>query len=172
MMAALLSLSGCGGAVQTTFPPTCPHTVILSDAADVTRFRRTASGTPGRDLTDMVLDGKIVTISGSCSRGDNDALKAELTIGIDLTRGPAARGRNDVVPIFVAVTQGQTILDRRVFQIPVGFPPNIDTLRLGSDALTLALPAGAAKQGSSYDVFVGFLLTPMELAENRKRGPR
>jgi hypothetical protein len=166
---ALCTLSGCGPSRDAQFAPSCPRAVILADAADITRFR---PGSAGHDLTDMVLDGRITGIAGQCARGDDDALQTRLKVGIELARGPAARTKSDTVPLFVAVTRDKQLLDKQVYQVAAQFPPNTDRLRLTSDDVTLTLPPNSAGSGARYDIFVGFQITPDELALNRQRGPR
>ena len=41
---------------------------------------------------------------------------------VELTRGPAMPGRETDVPVFVAVTEGETILDKRVYLMHVDVP--------------------------------------------------
>ncbi len=161
------SLAGCGGANTDKFPPSCPRTSIVGSAATLTRYRATASG-GGQDVTDMVLNGRITGVSGTCQRADEGTLDVGATIGLDLMRGPASRSRTEDVPFFVAVTQGEQILDKRVFHVRADFPPNTDRLRLNSDEVHLTLPISPERSGASYDMLVGFQLTPDELAANRR----
>ncbi len=169
-------LAGCrGGAPTATFPPTCPRTGILADAADLTRYDSTrgpGGSSGGRDLTDMVIDGRITGVSGTCTREDRRHLEVTVAVAMQLTRGPAARGAREEVPFFVAVSEGGTMLDKQVYRVEPQFAANADTLRLTSDPVRLVLPTDPEKRGSAYDVVVGFEVTPDELALNRKRGPR
>lgn len=165
---ATASLAGCGGApVTTTFPPACPHAGILADAADITRYRP-----GGRDLTDLVLDGRITSVSGDCTREDRRTLIVTARATLQLTRGPAARGPIEPVPVFVAVSENGRLLDRQAYNVVPSFPGNSDTLTATTDDVTLKLPISPEKPGSAYDLVVGFQLTPDELAINRRRGPR
>jgi hypothetical protein len=162
-------LSACSSRdVSSTFPPACPRAAIVGDAADLTRYRSQG----GQDLTDMVFDGRITDVSGQCVRGDDDTLDLTLTVGFDLMRGPAMRGRAEEVPFFVAVAQGQRILNKQIYRLPANFAANTDRLRLSSDEVNIHLPLEANKSGAAYDVLVGFQLSPDELALNRRRGPR
>ena len=87
-------------------------------------------------------------------------------------RGPAMRGRTETVPFFVAVVEGQRILDKQVYRVAATFPANTDRVRITSDPVSLSLPIEPGRTGASYEVLVGFQLTPAELAMNRRRGPR
>ncbi len=165
-MFGLLALSACAGVTQT-FPPVCPQTGILRDGADLTRFRGT-----GTDLKDMVVDGPITGLTGKCKLDDQTHLRTTISVGMDLTRGPANTARTQDVAYFVSVTKGSTILDKKVFTLPVVFPRNTDTLRVSGDPVDLVLPVDDKVTGASYRILIGFQLTERELDFNRNRGPR
>ena len=160
-------LSGCSGEPAPLFPPVCPVSGILRDAADLTQFRGA-----GTDLTDMVVDGRITGLGGKCSLDDSKHLRTSLTIDLDLTRGPASHNRTEDVTYFVSVTKGQTILDKRAFHLAAAFPGNADHVRLRTDPIDLVLPIDDKTLGDAYAVLVGFQLTPAELDFNRRRGVR
>jgi hypothetical protein len=74
------------------------------------------------------------------------------------------------VPVFLAVTQGDTVRDRKVFQVHIMFPPNVDRLTITSPDIDMDLPLSATVSGASYGVIAGFQLTPDELTANRRGG--
>ncbi len=159
-------LAGCGPDLPA-FAPACPHTAILSDAADLTAFR--AAGT---DLTDMVVDGRITGLNGKCSLDDLTHLRTVLNVNLEVIRGPAATGRQQPVSYFVSVSRGDTILAKQDYRLNVDFPRNSDRLRLTGEQIDLVVPVDDKLTGAAYSVLVGFQLTPTELAFNRRRGPR
>src|ERR1700709_2224719 len=83
-MAAAAGVSACG-APASQFPPVCPTSGLLPDAADITQFRGA-----GTDITDMVVDGRITGLGGKCTLDDPKHLRTQLTVNLDLTRGPAS----------------------------------------------------------------------------------
>ena len=165
LLLATLALSACDS--SSTLLPNCPQTGILSDAADLTRFRPA-----GTDLTDMVVDGRITGLSGKCSLEDSTHLHTVISVSMDLTRGPAAKGRDAEVTYFVSVARGDQILDKRDYTVAVSFDRNSNQLRLTGDQIDFSLPVNAKVKGSDYRILVGYQLTAEELAFNRKRGPR
>ena len=166
-LAPLLALAGCGGTSDEKFAPACPQPSIPRDLNDLTRFRGA-----GRDLTDTVLDARITGLSGKCERNGTDAVLTTVSVGIELTRGPAAASRTAELAYFVAVSEGERILDKRVFNLRAEFPSNTDRLRLSGDDVELRLPVSATKTAAAYRVSVGFQLTPAEIEVNRRRGRR
>ena len=160
----LMLLAGCGGG-EPQFPPSCEARLDLRpDAADVTRYRP-----GGLDLTDMALDARITAIPAKCSMPDAKTVVTTLGVNFAVTRGPAAKGRDAVLPYFVAVMRGGQILDEQDYQLQVVFPPNIDTVALGSPQITLRLPVGDHVTAADYTISAAFRLTPEELAANRAR---
>lgn len=165
--AAILALAGCSSDTPDNFAPACPGAAIVRDAADLSRFRGA-----GRDLTDSVLDGRITGIAGRCARDGADIVTATVQVGIELSRGPASQSRQAELSYFVAVLDGERILDKQVFPLRAEFPANTDRLRLQGDEIDLRLPVSANKTAAAYRIQVGFQLTPLELELNRARGRR
>ena len=160
-------LAGCGGDTKDAFAPACPNVAIVRDAADLQRFRGA-----GRDLTNSVLNGRITGIGGSCKRDGSDTVLTTVQVGIQLQRGPAAPGREARLAYFVAVLDGDRILDKQVFSLRAEFPANADRLRLSGDDVELRLPVKPDKTAAAYKVQVGFQLTPVELEVNRRAAAR
>jgi len=173
MTLLLPSLWACGPA-RNQFPPPCPEATILGDASDINVYRSSDAGGPRRDLTDLVLRGRIVWVQGSCKEGDRKSqLAVTASLGIELTRGPAMQGRDAVVPVFVAVVaDGDNILDKKVYLMSANFPSNVDRITLTPGQANLVLPVSATKSGAAYTIVAGFQLTPEQLNESgRHRGP-
>jgi hypothetical protein len=172
LLAALLPLLADCGPARNQFAPSCPGTAILGDAADFSLYRaNAANGGAGRDLTDLVLQARVVSISGTCKQGDGKGqLAVAVSIGIDLARGPAMSGREADVPIFLAVVQGDAILDKHVYLMHSRFPPNVDRITLTPGEVDLSLPVIPDKSGASYTILAGFQLTPDQLRANRQSG--
>jgi hypothetical protein len=157
-------LGGCGPSVDT-FAPACPQSGILPDAGDLVRY-----DSKGRDLVDLQLDARIVGVDGQCKPGETRSqLAAQLSVVIDLTRGPAAPSAEADFEYFVAVMKGDQILDKQVYQASSLFPDNVNRVRYTSEAINLIIPTPRGTSGAAYSVYVGFQLTEAELENNRRR---
>jgi hypothetical protein len=140
---------------------------LLPDAADYTAYR------PGsHDVTDLMLDGRIDAAPAECHPGSRGFVNATMHVVFGLTRGPAAPGREAQVPYLVTIAEGENILDQQEYVLAVRFPPNRENLAATGDKIELAFPVTPAKQASAYTIYVGFRLTPDQLALNRSRGQR
>lgn len=167
LLAALLPLLSDCGPPRNQFAPPCPGQAILGDAADLDVHRGAGTG----DLTDMVLHGRIVGMQGTCREGDKkNQLAVTVSIGVEVTRGPAMQGREADVPVFVAVTDGGTVLDKRTFQMHVVFPSNVDRVTLTPGEMNLLLPVTPTKSGAAYTILGGFQVTPDQIGRGRRTG--
>jgi len=163
-LAAVALLGGCDNPEK--FAPPCPSLAFLRDAADLTRFVST-----GRDITDMVLTARLTAVPASCQRDAEDPSKviASLRVSATIMRGPAAKERTADLVYFVAVTENDKVLNERSFPLRVTFPPNSDRVNVTDDEVDLRLPVSRNKSAAAYRIYVGFRLTPDELAYNRRR---
>jgi hypothetical protein len=120
----------------------------------------------------MVLDGRITGLGGKCQLDDAKHLRTQLSVNLDLTRGPASKTPTQDVFYFVSVSKGDTILDKKIYRLTASFPGNTDRARITSNEVDLVLPIDDKVQGNSYSILVGFQLTPEQLDFNRHRGVR
>jgi hypothetical protein len=163
----LLPLYGCGPA-RNAFAPLCPTPRLIPALADVTRY---AGPGPAHDVTDLILQARVVAVNGSCEPGDDaNELPAKVQVSISIQRGPAMKGRDADVPVFLAVTEADTVRDKKVFPLHLTFPPNVDRLTITSPEIDMDLPVSKEKTGAAYNIIAGFQLSPDELAGNRQAG--
>jgi hypothetical protein len=160
--AMLLPVLAVGCTAPDKFAPPCPTLVLLKEGADLKRFNGA-----GRDVTDLAIDGRITKVDASCSRGDRRTVRANVSVGMEIARGPNGP-RNVEVPYFVAVAEGDRILDRQEFAVRGTFPPNVDRTGVMGQDVVLNLPITETKNATAYRIFVSFALTPDELATNRR----
>ncbi len=162
-LAAVLVLGGCGLLKKKRQPP-CPRISVLEDAKRVVTY---APG-GGTDLSAMVNEVRLVGISATCSYR-----KFEVMVDMELTiaarRGPADRSRKAPVKYFVAIMgPGRKIVAKRVFEVTVTFPVNVDVGGL-TDNLVQRIPLGRDGRAAGYRIIAGLQLTPAQLKTNRDR---
>ena len=161
-LAALLMLAGCGvsGKIERS---ACPRLSMAPDALDFTRFDG-----QGHDITDVVLSGHLSSIPAKCGRSSDAVVQTELNIMATLTRGPAAKSNTANATAIVAVLRGDAVVDETDVPLTAVFPPNVSTVTVTTDQLTLNFPVAANGSAAGYRVVVAFRLSPEELAFNRK----
>jgi hypothetical protein len=164
----LLPLIGCGGPGRNEFAPMCPNARLVPALADLTRY---AAVGPTHDLRDLILQARVVSVQGKCKAGADKSLRpAVVQISFSVLRGPAMRGRDADMAVFLAVAEGENVRDKKVYPVHVQFPPNVDRLLISSGDIDLDLPVSKEKSGASYGIIAGFQLSPDELAVNRQAG--
>ncbi len=159
---ATAMLAGCGSG-ELQYAPACPQLSLLAEGTELTRFNG-----PGRDVTDRVLEARVTGVDAACRSGRKGDVLASITVRANLARGPAAQGRLVQVPYFVAVMDGEAILDRQAFLLDATFPPNVNTVRAAGSELELRFPGTAERGAGRYRIIVSLQLTEEELAYNRR----
>lgn len=163
--AALLPMVSACAPERDQFPPACPSVAFVTPTADLAVFR---PGSDGRDLTALMLAGRMQAIQGKCESGDTKGtVQATVTVGVELTRGPAMQGNQVSVPVYVAVTEGDRILDKHIYTLGATFPSNVDRVAVSTPEVFMVLPVTQTKSAAAYSILAGFQLTPDELAANR-----
>ncbi len=167
LLAIPAALAGCASFGKTQPPSTCPSVALLGDATDITRYKGT-----GKDITDLLLDGRITGVPAQCRYGDRGTVTADVAVRATVSRGPASNLKQASLAAVVTVMDGETILDQQDVPLVANFPSNVDTVTASSEAVRLHVPNTPEKSAANYKIYVGFRLTPQELALNRARGPR
>ena len=160
-------LAGCNPG-RDVFPPVCPKPGIPAATGDVSAYR---VGTTGGHLTDLLYSGRMMGIQGQCKLDPDSKYRLQTTVqfSIELTRGPALQGRQVAVPVYLAVTEGTQILDKRIIVLRGVFPPNVDRINITTGELEMLLPISPTKSGAAYSILAGFQLTPQQLGATRAR---
>lgn len=168
----LLAVAACSSDNEPPPGEICPRISALSEAATLTKF---AAG-PGRDLTDVDYEAKIVDIRYGCTFTENENDTPILAVAVapvfEANRGPANSDRQARIRYFVAIADPQrTILNKKTFDLQVAFPGNRSRVTVSPDdpPVTIDIPPVAGRSGPDYHVFVGLQLTPAELEFNRRR---
>jgi len=163
VLALAVSLTGCASMAKTE-PPPCPPVYILSDAAHVTKYRPGA----GRDLTDVEIEAEIVGFKGECGY-DAKGANVDLSISLDVRRGPAATTRESTLTYFVAIPKFYPADEAKaVIAVPVVFPEGVDSTRINDEGVRMQIPVKNRDVIDQYEIYLGFQTTSEELEQNRR----
>jgi len=162
-------LAGCGPD-KDEFAPPCPRPIMVRGLEDLSRYSTEGS----HDLADLVVQGRLAAIGGSCKFTERHSTTVEATVSArtEFLRGPAMQGRATSVRLFIAVTEGNTVLDKQIIEMPVEFPTNVDRVALDTPAVRMVLPTTPTKSPAAFGIVAGFQLTPAEVAANRQNPGR
>lgn len=162
-MMSLFVLASCGSD-EVEFVLICPQVLIIDDALHITQY---APG-EGRDLLDVRFDAEIGRVNWVCEFfADENRVEIDVSFGMLALRGPAAEGDVARFPYFVAVADPRgTILAKQVFAIDIQFPGN--AMEVGHlERVFQTLDYAQLSQAEKYTIYIGFQLTPEQLAHAR-----
>jgi hypothetical protein len=153
--------AGCGPK-DTEFPPACPSLALLPDAGDLARFNG-----QGQDIVNLITRARITGVPAKCETGDKKTVLATLHIEANISRGPASPPTPAPIDYFIALMEGDKVLQEQDFVLTPTFAPNVDRASVRGDDIQLTLPISKTKSAAVYRIFVGFRLSRDELAYNR-----
>lgn len=163
--AALLPVvSGCAPDPDQ-FPPACPRVAFFGPSADLAVYR---PGSSGRDLTALMLAGRMQAVGGKCAAGKKGTVEADVSAEAVLMRGPAMPGNQVTVPIFVAVLEGNRILDKRIYTLTASFPSNVDRTVVSTPPVHMVLPVSRTKSAAAYEILTGFQLSHAQVQQQHR----
>ena len=140
----------------------CPRVSLLNKAEKMVRYR----DGPGRDLTDIRYEAKVLDIKSSCKYLDN-RVQVEAVIDIVAQKGPASKGVRIQVPFFVAIIDsGQNIIAKKTFASELEF---LDRSRRAGvrEEIEQIMYLKKGEAGAGYEIIVGLQLTKDQLKQNR-----
>ncbi len=157
---ALLLVCGLAACEGDKPAPTlfCPNPAVLEQASSLPVFL------PGRqDVGSLVSQATITGVAGSCTLAPKTGvLRVKLQAGFAATNGPADHGAPVVLPYFVAISQGDTIISKTLYQVTLTFDGNASAASAVSKPVTVEIPNAPMTAGT--DVLVGFQMTAEQLA--------
>lgn len=162
-LALLPAFSGCAFLDEGS-PNVCPSTAILDGPGELVRFAPGSAGSPA----DVLFRTKMKTISGVCDV-DEKSVDMELQIAMEAARGPAnVKGEASFVYFVAILDKDKNVLTRTKFPMIAKFQRQETALDF-SEAVTVTIPKKKEALPKDYIVYMGFEMTPEELAYNRKR---
>lgn len=150
-----------GDAAETN-PGPCPESFALYEAARLVEFRGSES------FENIGFTGEITRVRSLCRYYDNRPIDADLTINMELGRGPAARESTATYEYFVAVTRKNIdVIEKTVFPLTVTFPTSVNVLEVTENIDQIIIPrANDNTSGTNFEIIVGFKLTPEQITFN------
>ena len=156
-------LAGCGLLGPSGPQYDCPTAAAVGDARVQSKFRPG----PGRDLTDVQYQVRLVDVGSEC-RYDSKGVDVRMRVGFALELGPANPDRKATYEFFVAITDpSNEIIGKRNFTTPLSFPTNVGYVE-HVEELQHRIPLPKGGSAADYKVIVGLQLTQDELDYNRK----
>jgi hypothetical protein len=160
---AVLLLAGC----TTDKAGNCPAVTSLVETAVATVFRQEGVADPSNILY-------TVEITGMTSSCDVDKLADNANTNIDIsfraTRAPDGAAAHYKVPYFVAITQSDRIVAKKIYTVEFDFAPGAATASFTDSIGSAQIEVAKDKKTFDYNILVGLQLTRAQLAYNRATG--
>ncbi len=158
---AVLALLGLGGC--STFeaePVPCPSVGFLGDTERLARYVG-----PPAEPDNLALRAEFVGYDAECE-AVRDGTQMTLSLYMDVTRGPAARGEQAELPFYVAVpAYFPAAQAKAIHTTVVALPAPGGTVRHEDPGVRVTLPGPELPE-----VLIGFQLSEEELRLNRGEG--
>lgn len=149
-----IGLTGCAWLSDDVQPP-CPEAVTVADAQNVT----THQPGPGRDLTDVLVEGTIVSVATACDYDEFGRVDTTVLVELDLSIGPAARNDTGQWQYFIAVADpDQKFVAKRVFTIDLQFDQAVFRTRI-QESVKAEFAYAPWSNAAAHTIYVGFQLT-------------
>lgn len=163
LLTALFVLAGCNSAKVNL----CPTAVILADTSEMTVFRPGAS----QDLAGEAFRVFLVGTSTDCSINKKTGeTNSSLRLDFRATRAPSADAAHYTVPYFVAVTQADRLIEKRILQVSFDFAPGAAVATFSESPDDFDLHVENGHQPYEYELMAGFQMTPAQVDYNKKMG--
>lgn len=136
----------------------CPQVAVLQQASRLVLTRGGA-----RDIAARTLDARVTGVAGRCSLAAKGMEKVTFQIGFAATKGPAARFAGRTLTYFIAITQGDRIIGKKMYPVTFGFPNGAVQAVATTQPITLDFPR--APRSRAQQVLVGFQMSQAQLRD-------
>jgi hypothetical protein len=150
-----LILAACANDDDTGGPAMfCPSVAVLAQGNTLTQYL------PGRsDVGAQVTTATLTGVAGACTLNKKkDELTVSFKAGFSATNGPANHGQTVTLPYFVAITAGDTIIQKTSYTIDIPFDGNVSTATASSKTMKAVFPN--AQDSAGDQVLISFQLPP------------
>jgi hypothetical protein len=159
----LLVLAGC----NTASVNNCPVAVVLADASRMAVFKPGATQDLSGEDFRVFMTGASTDCSINRKNGQTDS---SLTLQFRATRAPSTAGAHYSVPYFVAVTQGDRLIAKRILSVSFDFAPGAATASFSESPDDFDIQMEKGHKPYEYELMAGFQMTPAQVEYNKKMG--
>jgi hypothetical protein len=159
---ALAALSACSGEEKPLLY--CPKVAVLSEARQITRSAGSQSSEQN-DVAAMILDVRVTGVAGICKTSGEHRVMLTFRIGFAATSGPAATAPEATLTYFIALTQGDAIIDKKLYPVTFDFKNGATQAVATTTPIRIKLPN--VPRSGRQQILVGFQKSPDEM----KQGP-
>jgi hypothetical protein len=158
-----LLVAGCA----TEKEKNCPASSVIIETSIATLFKEGTTPDPANILYTVEVAG----VQSACAV-DKLALNSSSSVDISFraTRAPNGGAVDYKVPYFVAVSQFDRLLAKKLYVAEFSFAPGATTATFSESVNSIDVNAGKDKKTFDYVILVGLQLTKEQLDYNRASG--
>ncbi len=162
-----MMLSACGSVAESLDDKPnvgpCPVAAALYDSSRLVEIEG------AQRHENVAFTGAVEGVRGYCRYVGSNPITMEVEVDFAFGKGPKATASTRSYPVFITVVRrDKSVLAKEKFNIDVTWPAGKDIVRHTETIPGIAIPrANDTVSGSNFEVFVGFDLTPEQLAYNR-----
>lgn len=150
-----MGLAACAGGSGPALD--CPQVAVLQQASHLIR-----TAGDSNDVSARTVDARVTGVAGSCKPRGHHGERVIFRIGFAASKGLASRAESRALSYFVAITEGERIIDKKVYPIRFDFKNGADQAIATTKPIRLDFPR--VPRSAQQQVLVGFQMTPSELA--------
>jgi hypothetical protein len=166
VLGAMAALAGCANDARTL---NCPGVAILADAAIRPVLK---AGAVATDPSAVLYKVQATDIETSCNldkrRGQTDS---NVSLTFRATRPPSGQPAHYVVPYFLAINQGERVINKRMFNVVIDFAPGASSVTVQTAINNTVLNLDNGHLPMEYQFLVGLQLSADEQAYLKAVGP-
>lgn len=151
-----LGLAACAGGSGPTLD--CPQVAVLQQASHLVRTAGASDEIAARTIV-----ARITGVAGKCVAHGDHQERVVFRVGFAATKGLAARQESFTLPYFVAITQGDRIIDKSVY--PVRFDFRNGAMQAVATTKPIRLDFPQVPRSANQQVLVGFQMNAAERAQ-------
>ncbi|MDZ4778229.1 MAG: hypothetical protein SGJ23_15715 [Alphaproteobacteria bacterium] len=142
----------------------CPLLGVLYDASRLVEFKG-----EGERYANVAYTGEMRGVRGLCRYTGANPIELNLEIDMAFGKGPAAENSSRVYRYWVVVTRANMApIEKQYFDVTVNFPRGEDRMAGSETIQRIVIPrANDTVSGANFEILVGFVLTPEQIAFNR-----
>ncbi|MDD2876311.1 MAG: hypothetical protein PHT60_03675 [Acidiphilium sp.] len=162
ILLAPIGLAACAGGNTPALH--CPQVAVLQQASRVVRGEGGSN-----DIAAQTIDARITGVAGKCSLASKNMERVTFRIGFTATNGPASHLTSQTLPYFIAITQSDRIIGKKIYPVTFDFRNGSEQAVASTTPIRLSFPRAARSE--TQQVLVGFQMTPAEIDRSNGAAP-
>jgi hypothetical protein len=145
----------------------CPYIGVLDDASEITRFKYGGD----RDVSDIEFHGEITRVEFHCTEPEGkNVVIGRAVVHTKFEKGMSATLDRQFFNLFIALSEREDrVVDKSTMTIDVEFKDGNRVVTEQTTIKNIRVPTNGDVPPELHNLYIGFQLTPAEVAYNRTK---